>query len=224
MPGFGPDTVRFLHDLHANNDRDWFQANRDRYEAHWLAPACAFVTAAGDALHQFAPDVHAEPRIDGSLFRVHRDTRFTEDKTPYRDHLALWFWHGDRPTAVTGFHLRITPTSVVLAAGARRFDRDHQTRFRNAVVDPTAGAALLRAETAVTKAGHHLDGEQLRSGPRGWSSPDDRRSRLLRHTGLVAVTESTHPASMDTARFIGWCTRRWRQMAPIHRWLVDHVV
>ncbi len=223
MPGFGPDTIEFLRDLSANNDRDWFRANRGRYEQHWLAPALAFVTAAGPAVREFAPDVHVEPRIDGSLFRIHRDVRFSADTSPYKGHLHLWFWHGDRPTAVTGFHLRITPTTVEVAAGARSFDRDHLRRFRNAVVEPAAGAALLRARTAVAKAGHGIGGEELRSAPRGWSSDDPRRVQLLRHRGLFVTSRSAHPATMGTARFATWCTRRWRQMAPIHRWLVDHV-
>lgn len=223
MSGFGPDTIHFLRDLAANNDRTWFAANRDRYDAHWLAPATAFVTAAGAAVREFAPDVQVEPRVDGSLFRVHRDTRFSADTTPYKDHLDLWFWHGDRPTAVTGFHLRLTATTVAVAAGARTFDRPHLARFRDAVVDPTAGATLLRAETAIAKAGHELRGEALRTAPRNWSSDDERRARLLRHTGLLVVEESPHPATMGTAGFVGWCVRRWRQMAPVHRWLAAHV-
>jgi uncharacterized protein (DUF2461 family) len=77
--GFPPETIRFLRQLRANNRKDWFDAHRTDYEAFWVAPAKAFVVAAGQLLVELAPGIRAEPRVLGSIFRINRDTRFARD-------------------------------------------------------------------------------------------------------------------------------------------------
>jgi len=86
-------------------------AHRDDYEAYWLAPAKAFVVATGQQLAELAPQIRAEPRVLGSILRINRDTRFARGAGPYKDHLDVWFWEGDRRRAVSGFFARLTPSS-----------------------------------------------------------------------------------------------------------------
>ena len=85
--GFGPKTKKFLRDLGRNNDKAWFTSHRGDYEAYYLEPAKAFVEAAGPKLEKVEPRVVWEPRVNGSIFRVNRDIRFSKDKTPYKDHI-----------------------------------------------------------------------------------------------------------------------------------------
>lgn len=80
--GFGKETLRFLRELGRNNERAWFEAHRDDYEAHYLAPAISLVEALGERLVKIAPAVCVEPRVNGSIFRINRDVRFSKDKTP----------------------------------------------------------------------------------------------------------------------------------------------
>ena len=95
--GFGPETFAFLRDLTLHNDRDWFMANRARYEEHYLAAALGFIEAIGPRLAAELPgDVRFEARVNGSLFRINRDIRFSKDKTPYKNHIDMWFWTGDK--------------------------------------------------------------------------------------------------------------------------------
>ncbi|HSG46496.1 MAG TPA: DUF2461 family protein, partial [Longimicrobiales bacterium] len=83
MTGFSGETFRFLSELAANNERDWFKANRDRYDAHVRDPAVTFVLAVGERLNGISPHLRADPRpVGGSLFRIHRDVRFSKDKSP----------------------------------------------------------------------------------------------------------------------------------------------
>ena len=107
-------TVEFLAELRAHNSREWFDAHRARYERDLLAPAKQLVTELAPLLERLAPGIRAEPRVLGSIFRINRDTRFSSDKRPYKDHLDFWFWHGDRARAVSGLFLRITPESVAV--------------------------------------------------------------------------------------------------------------
>ncbi|NND02169.1 MAG: DUF2461 family protein, partial [Acidimicrobiia bacterium] len=82
--GFPAETQRFLRELSSNNTKQWFDAHRNDYDDYWVTPAKAFVAAAGDALQGLAP-VEAQPKVNGSIFRVNRDIRFSADKRPYKD-------------------------------------------------------------------------------------------------------------------------------------------
>ena len=73
-------------------------------------PALAFVAAIGPRLQKISPSVAFEPKINGSLFRINRDVRFAKDKRPYKNHIDMWFWHGDkRGWASPGFFFRLAP-------------------------------------------------------------------------------------------------------------------
>jgi uncharacterized protein (DUF2461 family) len=86
--------------------------------------------------------LEAEARVNGSIFRINRDVRFTQDKRPYKDHLDLWFWEGDRSSAVSGLFLRITSSRLTLGAGSHGSDRDRLAAYRDAVVGPASGPRL----------------------------------------------------------------------------------
>jgi uncharacterized protein (TIGR02453 family) len=102
--GFPKETLAFLSDIREHNNKPWFEEHRAEYERYFLEPAKAFVVAAGDRLQEIVPIIRAEPRVLGSIIRINRDTRFSPDKRPYKDHLDLWFWEGDRKAAASGFY------------------------------------------------------------------------------------------------------------------------
>src|SRR4030043_1052024 len=94
--GFTKETVAFFRGLKKNNNREWFEAHRDVYETHVLAPAKALVVDMGRRLKEISPDIVAVPRSNKSLFRLNYDTRFSSDKSPYKPNLGLYFWEGPR--------------------------------------------------------------------------------------------------------------------------------
>ncbi|MCE5343949.1 MAG: DUF2461 domain-containing protein [Eubacteriales bacterium] len=87
--GFPEETVRFFLDLRFHNEAAFFNAHRDEYERAIRAPFYAFIEAMAPAVKQIADDMELRP--DKCLARIRRDTRFSRDKTPYRDHLWLLF-------------------------------------------------------------------------------------------------------------------------------------
>jgi uncharacterized protein (TIGR02453 family) len=151
--GFPPETTRFLRELRGNNNKDWFDAHRSDYEVFWVAPAKAFVVAAGQQLIELAPGIRAEPRVLGSIFRINRDTRFARDASPYKDHIDFWFWEGERRRAVSGFFARLTPEVLGIGAGCHGLDPERLTRFRQAVADPSSGAELAGITRRLEAAG-----------------------------------------------------------------------
>lgn len=217
--GFGSETIGFLADLRANNNKEWFDANRARYEAGFVEPAKAFVVAAGEALQEFGP-IEAQPKVNGSIFRINRDTRFSKDKTPYKDHLDLWFWEGERKSPLAAFFMRITPDEVGIGVGVHGFDKERLARFREQVVDAGA-ASLKRAVEKVEAAGWDVHGDHYKRVPSGFEPSDEFGERLIRHAALYTGEDTPHPPTMGTPEFVDDVMGRWRQQAPIRDWLVD---
>lgn len=221
---FSRETRTFLEDLAAHNRRDWYADHRDDYERYWLAPAQAFVAAMAPLLAAFSPGIHAEPRVNGSIMRINRDTRFSKDKTPYKAALDFWFWEGaERRSSVSGFFVRLTPDSFAVGAGAHAFSPTRLKAFRAAVVDPITGAALAKTVRSIEASGLVIAGETGKRPPVGYTAPNDEAARFLRHTAFWTV-EEVHPAAVaEEGAAIDHAMAEFRRMEPLHRWLVDSV-
>ena len=220
--GFGPKTKKFLRDLGRNNDKSWFDAHRSEYEQFYLEPAKAFVEAVGPRLEKIAPNIVWEPRVNGSIFRVNRDIRFSKDKTPYKDHIDLWFWEGERKTAVSGFFLRIRDKSVHLGAGSHGFSKEALTRYRESLNDEKAAKSLASLTRRLARAGYEIGGKTYKKPPRGFDGNAAGRELVL-HSALWAAVERASPPELGSAKFVTYCTKEWRKMAPVHRWLMERV-
>ncbi|MEX1286953.1 MAG: TIGR02453 family protein [Acidimicrobiia bacterium] len=116
---FGTELFDFLEELAHNNTRDWFEANRDRYEADVKEPCLEFIEAMAGPLHEISPHFRAIPKTQGgSMFRIHRDTRFSADKTPYKTNAALQFRHERAKDAhAPGYYLHLEPDSCFAGVG-----------------------------------------------------------------------------------------------------------
>jgi uncharacterized protein (TIGR02453 family) len=134
---FGPELFSFLADLRANNDRDWFAANKHRYEEHVLEPALAFIDAFAPRLEKISPHFRADARPSGgSLFRIYRDTRFSKDKSPYKTNLGIHFRHERaKDVHAPGYYLHIGPGEVFAGGGMWHPDTAAATRIREAIVE-----------------------------------------------------------------------------------------
>ncbi len=223
--GFPRETLHFLQGIERNNNRAWFEQHRDDYQKNLLEPAQDFVVALGSLLRRLSPDVHAEPKINASIRRMNRDIRFSRDKRPYKDHLDLWFWQGEDPSAEhPGYFFRLTAKSLLLGAGMHMFEKPVLERYRRDVLDPKRGGRLRQAVQRVLAAGaYELGGQYLKRPPRG-VDPDHPRASLLLHNGLyVGITIRPVPSQIRTPEFPAFCVPRFRAMSPIVAWLVDLV-
>lgn len=226
FPGFPKATSAFLRGLSKNNDKAWFDAHRDDYQSCYVGPAKALVEAMAPHLGKLSPDVHAEPRINGSIFRINRDVRFSKDKRPYKDHLDLWFWQGPdgrRSKECPGYFFRMTPTQLYVGAGMHQLDKRALGRYREAVADETSGKALEAALKKATRlAGAQVGGETYKRVPKGFD-PEHPRADLLRHSGLFVEWLGPIPDEATTPKLPAWIMERYRAFAPVQRWLVEHV-
>ena len=220
--GFPREAPKFYEDLTYNNNRDWFNEHKDIYKEYVLAPAQAFVLAMGERLRALAPDVVADTRTTGagSIFRIYRDTRFTRDKTPYKTFLGIFFWEGSRKkTENSGFYFHLEQSRLMLAAGIHVFPRPLLDVYRDAVVDPQHGPALVRAVEEITSRGaYEIGGRYYKRVPRGYD-PGHENAAYLVHNGLSASIEGDVPEELFTEQCLDYCFERFEDMAPIHRWL-----
>lgn len=150
--GFSKKSLKFFADLEKNNTKDWFSANRDIFDDEILFPAKAFVTDMGERLTKIAPDIVADPRTDKSIFRIHRDTRFSKEKIPYKTHLGIYFWEGAaKKLENPGFYFQFDKDSMFLGVGMHIFPKDMIKDYRDAVVHKKKGVELRKAIESVTK-------------------------------------------------------------------------
>lgn len=221
--GFGPKTIQFIKGLSKNNKKEWFDEHRADYDTHYIEPAKDFITAIGPKLEKLSPGIHAIPKVNGSIFRINRDIRFSKDKTPYKDHLDLWFWEGDRKTAISGMFFRLTKDKLILGVGAHGFPPDRLKAYREALDNKAKASALLAVDEALAESGLELKGEHYAKVPRGLSFVDPKLERLSKYNALYTSTETAHPDALGSAEFVDYCIDKWRTMTPLHRWLVDQL-
>lgn len=215
--GFPGEAFAFLSDLSRNNNRAWFDANRDVYDTAVVAPALAFVESLGAALQGFAPSVKPEPRIGGSLFRIHRDTRFSADKSPYKTHVGIRFRDGDTATSskCTGplFYVEFDATGLRLGVGAKEFDHRTLEAYRR-VVAGRQGAGTFGEMVRFARAKEHdVLGETLTRVPPAYA--DLPHNDLLKRKGIFVREELPLPIEIHRPEFVAYCGRWFRPYAPL---------
>jgi uncharacterized protein (TIGR02453 family) len=222
--GFPEKGLRFLSGLGRNNNKDWFEGRKDVYREQVIAPAQAFVISLGRRLQKISSGIIYDTRLNGSgsLMRIHRDVRFSKDKSPYRDWIGVYFWEGrGKKLENPGFFMRIHSKGAFVGAGYYVIPKPVLAAFRDAVADPKHGAKLDRALTAVNKSrGLTIGGEHYKRVPRGYDDAHPRAD-LLRHNGLYAYTDTIARKHLTTPEFVDICYDWCRKIAPLHRWLVE---
>ena len=217
---FGKDTLGFLDELAANNDRAWFEANKARYETFVREPALDFIAAMAEPLRKFAPHFRAEPRkMGGSLMRVYRDTRFARDKTPYKTNIGIQFRHElGKDVHAPGFYLHIATDECFFGAGCWHPDADMLGRIRDVIAAQPERWFAVRDDR---KFGAHwaLAGNSLSRPPRGFAAGHAAIEDLKRKDfiGLTALS-----ASQATGKgLVKLAAERFAAASPLMKFLCE---
>jgi uncharacterized protein (TIGR02453 family) len=219
--GFTKETVRFFTALRKNNNKGWFDRNRETYDRYVMAPAKLFVTAMGERLRRIAPRIVAVPKVNKSIFRINRDTRFSLDPSPYKANLGILFWDGVRPKMESsGFYFHLEPPDLWLGVGIYMIPDPLLGHYRKAVVDAKSGAEIRKIVAGISKMdGFSLGGEHYKRVPAGFD-PAHPNAALLKHKGLYAGFEAKIPEEFCSARLVDYCFERYEPLVPLHRWLM----
>ncbi len=215
MPAwFTPELFRFLADLDANNERPWFEANKARFEAHVKDPSLRFIGAFAEPLRGISPHFLAIPKSQGgSMFRIHRDTRFSVDKRPYKNNIGLHFRHAAGKDAHTpGYYLHMQPAQTAdggCFAGLGLWMPDPETlaQIRRAIVEqPEEWSEVKQAMAEAGMAIQH-DESSLKRPPKGYPEDhphlDDLRLKSFAVMRPLREEDILAPDLME--RFTGIC-------------------
>ena len=209
--------------LKKNNNRDWFEARKDEYRNTLAEPAQAFVVSLGRRLQGISKGIIYDARRSGSgsVMRIYRDTRFSKDKTPYKDWLGIFFWEGKQKKMENpGYYVHIDPQGSFVGAGHYHFPKPFLDAYREAVVNPRTGKELEHALEKIGKSkGLLIGGERTKRVPRGFDA-EHPRAELLKHKGLYAYTESVPRKRLTTPEFVDFCYDWCKKLAPLQNWLV----
>jgi uncharacterized protein (TIGR02453 family) len=220
--GFSEETIEFFHNLRKNNNKGWFGSHKNDYETFAMKPARAFITAMGSRLKTLSPDINAVPKVNKSLFKIHRDIRFSPDKSPYKTHLGIFFWEGNRPRMeCSGFYFHLEPSKLMMGVGLYMFPRQLLDHYRRSVIHPEYGKELSTLLKKILQIkGFNLGGEHYKRVPAGYD-PSHPNARLLLHNGLYVGQETGLPDELYSSGLLDYCWKKYRPLAPLHWWLVS---
>ncbi len=211
-----PRTFKFLTELAAHNERDWFNANKQRYIDEVRDPLLQLVSDFGPKLQKINKNYVADPRpVGGSLFRIYRDTRFAKDKSPYKTHAAMSFRHIDgKDAAAPGFYLHIEPGRVFMGAGVWHAQPELLKDVRDAIV-----AHPGHWKRVVSSRSFALDesSDGLKRPPRGYA-PEHPFVLDLKRKSFMSTTQFTQK-EVRADDFLSRFTRACKQRTPLMEFL-----
>ncbi len=203
-----PELFDFFSELKINNNREWFQANKERYERYVREPLLQFVEDFGVRLAEISPYYVADARRSGgSLFRINRDIRFSADKSPYKTAAGIQFRHeSGKDVHAPGFYLHLEPGGVFAGMGLWQPDSRTLGLIRDGLVQNSARwLEIVSAETF--KATFTLGGESLQRPPKGYDPTHPLIQDIKRKDFIASVpfTEADACAPDFIDRFSDVC-------------------
>ena len=194
--GFPQSGVDFLKKLKKNNNRDWFNSRKEIFEQDVKAPMISLVEAYNSHLTKLAPN-HLNPPAK-AIYRIYRDTRFSQDKTPYKTHIGAIFPHeGMEKHASGGYFFSIGADGIEFAAGLYMPEPGQLLAVRNHIVENHQQFRRIVENKALRQLMGDMKGEQLTRPPRGFA-PDHPAVDFLRHKRWIFYDDQTIDLSTAT--------------------------
>lgn len=217
---FGPGLLKFLRELDRNNDRVWFERNKQRYEDEVREPALEFIRAMAPHVERISPHLQAiDRKVGGSLMRVYRDVRFSLDKRPYKTNLGIQFRHeAGKDVHAPGLYFHVAPDSIFLGAGMWRPDADALAGVRRSIDEDPAGWKRVR-DARRFSGSWGLSGDSLKRPPRGYAAEHPMIDDLKRKDHIaIAELERSDVTRDDLLRFVAG---RYERARGYMAWLAE---
>lgn len=196
---FPADAMAFYRELQENNTREWWHANKPRYDDGVRAPIVEVA--------ELLKDEFGEAKV----FRPYRDVRFSANKVPFKTHQGAYV----STAPACGFYVEVNGYEVHAGGGFYRASSEALARVRKGIADDTSGPQLEHFVDSLRDRAWLIQGDVLRTSPRGYTR-DHPRSRLLRHKSLSAITEIQATGVEDVAKEVA---EAWRTVTPLVDWL-----
>jgi uncharacterized protein (TIGR02453 family) len=196
---FTNKAMTFLRKLERNNNRDWFNENKDAYEETVRHPALQFIEEMADDLAKISPHFLAQPKkVGGSLMRVHRDVRFSKDKRPYKTNIGIQFRHElGKDVHAPGFYVHVEPGDCFIGVGIWRPDAPSLGKIRDVIAETPNKWKTATGNKTFNKH-FKLSGESLSRPPRGY----DKNHPLvedLKRKDFIAIAAIDNKQVLDSS-------------------------
>ena len=216
--GFPKEGLQFFKKLRKNNDRDWFEANKETYLAKVRLPMEDLVSRVNAELAKFAPDYMTEPKK--AIYRIYRDTRFSRDKTPYKTHIAANFPLAKQPKrkgaekhAQAGFYFSVSDEEIEIAGGVYMPGPEELAAIRAHISEHGAELKKIATNRKLVALMGGFQGEALRKVPRGYSPEHPQADYIRMKQWMFFKTfEPGNALSTDLPKFVG---ARFKAIAPL---------
>jgi uncharacterized protein (TIGR02453 family) len=207
--------------LKRHNNREWFQEHKSIYELHVKEPMSTLIEALAADFQRFAPEMVATAKV--SAYRIHRDTRFSKDKSPYKTHVAAVFPRsGLGKHDGAGFYLHIAPSEVFIGGGLYMPEPEDLRRVRQRIADAPDAFLRIIGSRPFKKLFGGVTGDQLSRVPRGFS-PDHPAAEYLRYRNFLAAR--SFPADIAVRpRFYKLVVETFKGMVPFVRFLNEPIL
>jgi uncharacterized protein (TIGR02453 family) len=221
---FTPRAFTFLRGIAKNNRKEWFEAHRADFEREIKRPLACLVEEVDVHLATIAPEIVGSPKK--SVFRIHRDVRFSNDKSPYKTHAACWFFHRDAGRGVgteaahggAGFYFHLEPGGSLCGGGIWMPPRSAVHKIRQALTDDLDGfEAIVTGRTFRRHFGALDTDGMLTRLPRGFAA-DHPAAAWLRYQSYTAST-ALSPEEITSAALPKTLATHFKAMTPFVRWL-----
>ena len=219
---FTPAALRFLRGLAKNNNKEWFEAHREEYETELRAPMRDLIGEMDARMRKFAPEIGGDPKR--SMFRIHRDIRFSKDKSPYKTHAACWFHHRRATSRVgseadagsAGFYFHLEPGRSMVGGGLWMPPRPQLNKLRDAIAEDPA--EFDRVAKGLARRYDGLDDEAvLKRMPRGFAE-DHPAAKWLRYQSFTSG-RLLSDAEVTDSRLPSLLAKDFQGLLPLVRWL-----
>ncbi len=204
--GFPAEAFSFYERLEADNSRSFWNAHKGEYQRYVRDPMLALADALEEEFGQ------------AQIFRPHRDTRFSADKSPYKTHQGMFV----PQVPGTGFYVQLSADGMHASGGFHSHGPDQVERYRQAVDAEGTGSALADIVATLGQAGLAIGGDRLKTRPRGVAA-DHPRLELLRHRSLTASRDWQAGPALSGSSALALVRRTWQELVPLCDWLGEHV-
>ena len=186
---FTKEAVNFYENLKKNNNKEWFEENRHIYDNIIIPNAKDYVTDMGQKLKTIVPDIQYAPKIDGSIFRIHKDARINKGKAPFKTHLGIIFWSGNSRLSNPCFYLHIEPPFYYTGVGIARFSPEILSSYRLMVNSKKYQDTLINIKNTVQANYFNILGDKLKNAPKGIEPVNHTAAEFLKYKSIYINDE-----------------------------------
>ncbi|WP_345993890.1 TIGR02453 family protein [Sulfurimonas sp. HSL-1716] len=221
--GFSKEVIPFLKDISKNNNKEWFLTQKSRYEKIILEPSRDFVIEMGEHLMAIEPTINAVPKINGSLFRIYKDSR--RNKTalsdPIKTRIGYIFWQGNKKRLQSSsFYMHYGIDELFVAVGIRWFEKEILEAYRHYIKNEQHREELAGILQDLKKQGYEIMPPSMKRYPVGFKK-EMPNAELSLYKEMAAYKRYDPHLIEEGSKLIDTLYKDYEAMAPLQKWIYE---